>query len=421
MPTNHIDFLKNLFQIAISRANPLSCVPPHLPHYPKGKTIVIGAGKASASMAQAVESKWQKPLSGIVVTRYGYSLPCSKIKVIEAGHPIPDETSQNASREIITLATELGPQDLCIALISGGASSLLSLPIKGINLKDKQDLYQKLLYSGAAIGEINIVRKHLSAIKGGRLAEAIFPAKLHTILISDVPGDDPSTIGSGPTMPDPSTFFEAREILKKYTITPSASILKHLTQEFNETPKSGGKAFTNSEFCFASVPKDILEAAENFAKNSGLNTYLLGDSLQGEARFIARQHADLALKIKGGNGPVQPPCVILSGGETTVTIKGKGKGGPNSEYALALAINLKSAENIFALACDTDGIDGSEDNAGAFISPKTLEKASFASLDPNDHLNRNDSYSFFYNLNDLIKTGPTFTNVNDFRALLILP
>jgi len=413
--------LKEMFDAAVGAANPMVCVPPHLPKAPSGRTIVLGAGKASAMMAKAVEEHWTGNISGCVVTRYNYAVSCTRIEIIEASHPVPDAASANAAQRILKLANDLKADDLCIALISGGASSLLSYPSKGLTLKDKQKINHQLLRSGATINEINIVRKHLSAIKGGRLAEAIFPASLRTILISDVPGDDPATIGSGPTVPDDTTFSDAREVLKKYEIIPPKAILNHLIQSNHETPKKQSRVFQNTEVRFAGLPITSLEAAARCAVSYGFTPHLLGDTLQGEARDLAKIHANLGLNIKKRKHKMTPPCAILSGGEATVTIKGAGRGGPNTEYSLAMAIALNGASNIYGITCDTDGIDGTENNAGSIITPETLQKAKSLNLDPARFLEDNNSYTFFKKLDDLIDCGPTYTNVNDFRVLLILP
>lgn len=413
-------FLRELFDVAVAAADPLVCVPPHLPEPPVGRTVVLGAGKASAAMAKAVEDNWSGELTGLVVTRYGFGVPCSRIEIIEASHPVPDAAGYEAAGRIVELAKGLGSDDLCIALISGGASSLLSYPVEGLSLEDKQKVNKLLLASGANISEMNCVRKHLSAIKGGRLAEAVFPARLVTILISDVPGDVPAVIGSGPTVPDQSTFAEARRVIEKYSIELPASIEKYLCDSREETPKPGASVFDNTSLCFAGLPKVSLAAAAEVASEAGLAVMNIGDDLEGESREVGRQHAALVLEIQNGKGSVQAPAILLSGGETTVTLKGDGGGGPNSEYALAMAIALDGAEGIHVLACDTDGIDGSEDNAGAMVTPETLAEAAKHNLDASAYLENNDSYGFFERVGGLVITGPTCTNVNDFRAVLVL-
>lgn len=418
---NPKDFLRALFDAGVAAANPLLVVPPFLPKPPKGKTVVIGAGKASAAMARAVEDNWEGELSGLVVTRYGFSVPCQRIEIIEASHPVPDAAGRAAAGRIVELAKGLGPDDLCIAVISGGASSVLTYPAEGLTLEDKQELNKGLLRSGANIVEMNCVRKHLSAIKGGRLAQAIAPARLVTLLISDVPGDLPGVIGSGPTVPDDTTFAEALAVIKKYDIKPPKAIMDHLLRAEQETPKTGDPVFANTELFMAGRPKASLDAAAAAAEAAGVRPIVLGDDIEGETRDVAREHAAMALKIIGAGDNAKGPCVILSGGETTVSMKGNGRGGPNGEYALAMALALKGEKKVYALSGDTDGIDGSEDNAGAIIGPDTLSEAKAAGLDAAAYLADNDSYGFFEKAGGLLMTGPTCTNVNDLRAVLILP
>ena len=420
-PENHPQaFLRHLFEVAVAAADPAKCIPPHLPHPPKGRTVVVGAGKASAAMAKAVEDNWEGELSGLVVTRYGFAVPCSKIEIVEASHPVPDVAGTDAARRIIELAEGLGADDLCIALISGGASSLLSFPANGLSLEDKQAVNRALLRSGADISEMNCVRKHLSAIKGGRLAEIIAPARLVTLLISDVVGDSPAGIGSGPTVPDETTFADARKIIGKYNIQLPQSVAQYLEMAQAETPKPGNAVFENSTAILAGLPKTSLQAAGETAIAAGLTVIDLGDQLEGETREVAAEHARMALEIKSGESVHKPPAIILSGGETTVTLGGNGRGGPNGEYALAMAIALEGTAAIYALSCDTDGIDGSEDNAGAEISPDILKVAEKKNLNLLSFLDNNDSYGFFETAGGLIITGPTCTNVNDFRAVLVL-
>lgn len=418
-------FLRQLFDAAVAAADPKLCVPPHLPAPPaKGRTLVVGAGKASAVMAQAVEANWPNgasgDLSGLVITRYGYAKPCQRIEIVEAAHPVPDQAGLDAAARMVELVAGLGADDLCLALISGGASALLTLPAPGLTLADKQAVNQALLRSGATITEMNCVRKHLSAIKGGRLARAAAPARLVSLLISDVPGDDPGVIGSGPTVPDPTTFADARAIVKRHAmkLPPAAQAL--LDAGRDETPKPGEAAFTDSDVRMTARPAASLEAARAAASGAGYNTLILGDALEGEARDVAGEHARLAQAIRAGTGPVAAPALVLSGGELTVTMRGQGRGGPNGEYMLAMAVALEGAAGIHAIACDTDGIDGSEDNAGATIGPDTLARAKAASLDPAAFLAENDSYGFFAGLGDLVVSGPTYTNVNDFRAFMVL-
>jgi glycerate 2-kinase len=418
--SNPETFLRELFDVAVAAADPLKCIPPHLPAPPLGRTVVLGAGKASAAMAKAVEDNWSGELSGLVVTRYGFGVDCSRIEIVEAAHPVPDAAGLQAARRIIDLALDLKADDLCIALISGGASSLLSCPAEGLTLEDKQAVNRALLRSGADITEMNCVRKHLSAIKGGRLAEAVAPARLVTLLISDVVGNHPGVIGSGPTVPDDSTFSEALAVIEKYGIELPESVARHLQDARSETPKQGDAIFENASTILAGLPKTSLTAAGKVASDAGINVIDLGDELEGESRDIARDHAKLALDIKNGTGPVFPPVILLSGGETTVTLSGDGKGGPNGEYALALAIALEGTAGVYALSCDTDGIDGSEDNAGAMITPETLQHSREMDLDASGFLQNNDSYGFFERAGGLVITGPTCTNVNDFRAVLVL-
>jgi hydroxypyruvate reductase len=410
--------LRSLFDAAVAAAHPRLCVPPHLPAPPeKGRTIVVGAGKAAAAMARAVEDHWKGPLSGLVVTRDGYGTPCLKIEMIEAAHPVPDERGRAAAGRMLELARTAKPDDLVLCLMSGGASALLVLPAPGIGLADKQATTRALLKSGATIHEINCVRKHLSAIKGGRLAAAS-PARVLTLAISDVVGDDPSVIGSGPTVPDPSTFAEARAILAKYKIEPAPAVRAHLEAAVEESPKPGDSRLARAEYRLVATPKDALAAAAAKARELGLEPVVLGESIEGEARTVGAEHAALARKL-AADANQKKPAVILSGGELTVTITGRGSGGPSTEYLLGMALALKSARGIHALAADTDGIDGSEDNAGAFIGPDTLPRARDFTLDAAGCLAGNDAYSFFRALGDLVITGPTFTNVNDFRAILV--
>ena len=411
-------FLIGLFQEAVAAAHPARVVPSHLPAPPKGRTVVVGAGKASAAMAQAVEDRWPEELSGLVVTRYGYGAPCKRIEIVEAAHPVPDEAGLQAAQRILDMVRGLGREDLVLALISGGGSSLLLSPAPGITLADKQGLTRALLRSGAPIAAINCVRKHLSAIKGGRLALAAAPAHVESLIISDVPGDEPATVASGPTVPDPTSREDALAVLERYRIPVPANVRRWLMDAASETPYPGDPRFTLVTNTVIASARDALAAAAASAERQGYRTILLGDAIEGEAREVAREHAALALAhAKKG----VEPLVILSGGETTVTVKGSGRGGRNSEYCLALAIALQGAPGIWAIACDTDGIDGSEDNAGAVIGPGTLKRASAAGMAPSSALAQNDAYGFFHNLNDLVSTGPTCTNVNDFRAILVAP
>lgn len=397
------DLLRAMFDTAVAAAAPATALPPFLPTPPKGRTIVVGAGKASAAMARAVEDHWPGDLSGLVVTRYGHAVPTRRIEIVEAAHPVPDAAGQKAAARILDLVKGLGPDDLVLALISGGASALLTLPTPGMTLEGKQALNRALLKSGASISEMNCVRKHLSQVKGGRLAAAAAPARIVALLVSDVPGDDPSVIGSGPTVPDPTTVEDARAVLAKYGIDAPAAL--------SETPKR----LANSEIVMVATPQRSLEAAAAVARVSGAAPLILGDAIEGEAREVAKVMAGVARSCAAHGHPARPPCVLLSGGETTVTVRGKGRGGRNAEFLLALAIALEGHPRIHALAADTDGIDGSEENAGAFIGPDTLVRG----RDAKTRLADNDGYGFFAALGDLVVTGPTLTNVNDFRAILV--
>ena len=413
------ELLRAMFKAAVDAAQPALCLPPHLPPRPKGRTIVIGAGKASGAMAKAVEDVWEGPLEGLVVTRYGHRLPTERIQVVEAAHPVPDAAGREAAARILELVQGLSEDDLVLCLISGGGSALLALPAEGVSLEDKQAVNKALLKSGATIGEMNAVRKHLSAIKGGRLAVAAAPAKVVALMISDVPGDDPSVIASGPTVPDPSTIAEAKAILDKYRIEVPPSVLARLNSPEAETPKPGHPAFARVTNIMIATPQMSLEAAAKVARNEGVTPVILGNAIEGEARDVGLVHAGIARQCAEHGQPAEPPCVLLSGGETTITLKGKGKGGRNTEFLLALAIALDGKPGIYALAGDTDGIDGSENNAGALITPDTLARARAAGLDAKAMLEDNDPYTFFKGIGDLLMTGPTLTNVNDFRAVLI--
>jgi glycerate 2-kinase len=413
------ELLRGMFDAAVEVAQPATTISAYLPPPPKGRTVVVGAGKASAAMAKAVESAWPEPLDGLVVTRYGHSVPCRRIEIVEASHPVPDAKGRDAAQRILQLVSGLGEDDLVLVLISGGGSALLSLPAQGLTLEDKQAVNKALLRSGATIAEMNCVRKHLSSIKGGKLAAAAFPASVVTLLISDVPGDDPSVIASGPTVPDPSTFAEAISILRKYEIDPPPAVMRHLEAAIEETPKPGDSRLKRVETVVVAAPQRSLEAAAAIAQKAGATPLILGDAIEGEAREVAKVMAGIAQHVFHFGQPCPPPCVLLSGGETTVTLRGKGRGGRNTEFLLALAIALDGKSGIHAIACDTDGIDGSEDNAGAIASDDTLERAYNAAMDAKAYLANNDSYGFFAALGDLVTTGPTLTNVNDFRAILI--
>lgn len=410
--------LKAMFKAAVDAALPSLCVPAHLPPRPKGRTIVVGAGKASGAMARALEDAWQGPLEGLVVTRYGYRVPTKRLEVVEAAHPVPDAAGREAARRIFAMVQGLTEDDLVLCLISGGGSALLALPPGGLTLEDKQAVNKALLKSGATISEMNTVRKHLSAIKGGRLAAAAYPARVVALMISDVPGDDPSIIASGPTVPDPSTNEQALAIIDKYKIDVPQAVIEHLRRA-EETPKPGDKRLARVENVMIATPQASLEAAAEVARKAGVTPVILGDSIEGEARDVALVHAGIARQCKLRGQPEKPPCVLISGGETTITLKGKGKGGRNTEFLLALAVALDGMKGIYALAGDTDGIDGSEDNAGALIYPDTLPRAAKAGVNAKAMLADNDPWTFFNALGDLLVTGPTLTNVNDFRAILI--
>jgi glycerate 2-kinase len=413
--------LRAMFEAAIAAALPDKIVPAHLPPPPKGRTIVLGAGKASAAMAKAVEDHWPPgPLEGLVVTRYGHAVPCDRIEIVEAAHPVPDAAGRAAAERILALARDAGPDDLVLCLISGGGSSLLALPAEGLTLADKQAVNKALLASGADIGQMNTVRRHLSAIKGGRLAAAAHPAKVVSLLISDVPSDDPTAIASGPTVADPTTFADARVILARHGIEPPPAVKAHLEAAAEETPKPGDPRLAAAETVIVATPQASLEAAAEVARRAGLAPLILGDSLEGEAREVGRVMAGIALQVRRHGQPLGAPCVVLSGGETTVTVKGQGgRGGRNTEFLLGLALQLHGLEGVWAIAGDTDGIDGSEANAGAIVTPDALERARRLGLKPAELLARNDAYGFFEALGDLVVTGPTLTNVNDFRAVFV--
>jgi glycerate 2-kinase len=416
---DHRELLRRMFDAAVAAASPELCVPKHLPAPPTGRTVVVGAGKAAAAMAAAVEASWSSPLAGLVVTRYGHSVPCRHIEVIEAAHPVPDAAGHGAARRILDQVRGLTPDDLVLCLLSGGGSSLLVLPAPGISLEDKQAINRALLRCGAPIGEMNCVRKHLSAIKGGRLAVAAAPAPVVSLMISDVPGDDPSVIASGPTVPDATTAADAIAILQKYRIEIPRAVLKHLQGPSAETPKPGDPRFRQVSNRVIATPQDALEAVSQVAQTAGFRPVILGNAIEGEARDVGLVHAGIAKQVAGFGQPVEPPCALISGGETTVTVRGSGHGGRNAEFLLSLAVALDGRAGIAAIAADTDGIDGSEDNAGALLLPDTIERAARVGLDPKAHLANNDAYPIFARLGDLVVTGPTRTNVNDFRAILI--
>lgn len=411
--------LRSMFDAAIAAAQPALVVPSHLPPPPKGRFIVIGAGKASAAMARAVEDHWDGPLEGLVVTRYGYAVPCSQIEIVEAAHPVPDAAGLEAARRILALAQSAGPDDTVLCLISGGGSALLPLPLEGLTLEDKQQANRALLASGATITEMNTVRRHLSAIKGGRLAAVAYPAKLLTLMISDVPGDNPADIASGPTVGDATSLADARAILHRYGIVLPSSVQTVLTRADSESVKPDDLRLAKAETKIIAAPQMALEAAAKIAREKGLAVHILSDAIEGEARDVGKVMAAIALQVARRREPFAPPCVLLSGGETTVTVRGKGHGGRNVEFLLSLAIVLGGYPGIWALAGDTDGVDGLEEIAGAIATPDTLERAYQANIRPRDALANNDGHSFFGALGDAVVTGPTLTNVNDFRAILI--
>ena len=419
-------FLRALFNAALAAADPYKAIAAALPAAVPGRTVVVGAGKASAAMAHAFEQLWPGKLEGLVVTRRGHAAPCERIEIVEASHPVPDAAGKEAARRILDLARGLGPDDQLVFLVSGGGSALLALPAPGLTLEDKQAVTRALLRSGATIGEINTVRKHLSAIKGGRLAAAAAPARLVTLAISDVPGDDPAVIASGPTVPDPSTFTDASAVLAKYRITEPSAVIAHLAAAAEETPKPGTAIFTAAQYTLIASPQQALAAAADAAQALGVAPIVLSDRIEGEARDIGLMHAAIALQLSEGRlrvgaHAVELPAVLLSGGETTVTVRGQGRGGRNSEFLLSLAAALNGAPSIAAIACDTDGIDGTEDNAGAILLPDSIARAAANGVAIKTAMAENDAWGFFDALGDLVVTGPTLTNVNDFRAILVLP
>lgn len=423
------EFLRALYDAAVARALPERVIGNFLPPPPRGRTLVLGAGKAGGAMAAAVDALWPReaPLSGLVVTRYDHVPPAyarsgGRIEVVQAAHPVPDEAGRQAAARILALTQGLTADDLVLCLISGGGSALLSMPVAGLHFEDKQAINKALLRSGAAIDEMNTVRKHLSAIKGGRLAAACAPARVVTLLISDVPGDDPSVIASGPTVPDPSTCADALRILDRYGIEVPPAARAGLESGAFETPKPGDACFAQQQTAMIATPQQSLEAAAELARGARLEAHVLSDEMEGESREVGKVHAALARAVVRRGAPFARPCVILSGGETTVTVRSKGgRGGRATEFLLGCAIALQGEPGVHVLAADTDGIDGIEDNAGAIVTPDTLQRAAALGLKAADHLDRNDAYNFFLPLGDLVTPGPTFTNVNDFRAMLIVP
>jgi hydroxypyruvate reductase len=413
------ELLRALFDAAIASAQPDRCIPPHLPPPPAGRLIVIGAGKASAAMARAVERHWPGALEGLVVTRYGYAVPCQRIEIIEAAHPVPDAAGLEAAERMLELVRGLSARDLVLCLISGGGSALLPLPAPGLTLEDKQHINRALLASGASIREMNCVRRHLSAIKGGRLGAACHPARVLTLLISDVPGDQLMDIASGPTVADPTTCADALGILQRYRIELPARVYELLASGRGESIKPGDPRLAGAEARIVATPQMALSAAARTARSSGVPAHILGDAIEGEAREVGKVMAGIALAVAERDQPFATPCVLLSGGETTVTVHGSGRGGRNVEFLLALAIALEGHPRIHAIAGDTDGVDGQEEIAGALMSPDTLARAWAMGLTPVESLLNNDGHGFFGALGDSVITGPTLTNVNDFRAILI--
>jgi hydroxypyruvate reductase len=411
--------LRSLFEAAVAAADPAVVLPAHLPEPPRGRTIVVGAGKASAAMGLTLERHWPGELSGLIVTRYGHGAPCERVEVVEAAHPVPDEAGRAAAGRILEFVSGLTEDDLVIALISGGGSALLTLPADGLTLADKQGINKALLRSGASIEEMNCVRKHLSRIKGGRLAAAAFPARTVSLLISDVPGNDPAVIASGPTVPDPTTLADARAILTRYGIELPESVRRDLHGPAAETVNPGDPRLARAEVRLIAAPQLSLEAAAEVARAAGMTPVLLGDALEGEAREVGKVMAGIAHSVVAHGHPAAAPTVLLSGGETTVTVRGDGRGGRNVEFLLGLALALDGLEGAWAIAGDTDGIDGAEEVAGAIVTPDTLTRARASGYDPLATLANNDAHSLFESLGDQVITGPTLTNVNDFRAVLV--
>jgi len=416
---NPRELLRAMFDAAVAAAQPELCVPQHLPAPPAGRLVVIGAGKASAAMARAVEDHWHGPVSGLVVTRYGYGVPCKRIEIVEAAHPVPDASGERAAQRMLHLVQGLTADDLVLCLISGGGSSLLPLPLPGLTLADEQALHRALLASGAGIGDMNCVRRHLSAIKGGRLAAACSPARVVNLLLSDVPGDDPVDIASGPTVADASTCADALSILRRYRIDVPARALDLLESGAGESLKPGDARLPQIDTHFIATPQMALEAATQVARDAGYDVHILGDAIEGEAREVAKAMAGIALQVARRGQPFKAPCILLSGGETTVTVRGSGRGGRNVEFLLSLGIALDGEAGVHAIAGDTDGVDGQEEIAGALLAPDTLARAWARGIPPRERLDNNDGHGFFGALGDAVVTGPTLTNVNDFRAILI--
>lgn len=413
--------LRAAFDAALEAAQPEKRLPGLLPGPPRGRTVVIGAGKAAAAMALALDQHWQGGLTGVVVTATGHGLACPRIEVLEATHPVPGDAGERAAREMLRCVSGLGPDDLVICLLSGGGSALMSLPADGLASSEKRAITRELLRSGATISEINCVRRHLSGIKGGRLGVACSPARLVTLAISDVPGDDPVDIASGPTVADPTTCADALAILGRREIAVPLNVHESLSAGRWESVKPGDPRLARAEYQLVATPQQSLDAAAETAREQGVTPLVLSDRLEGEARTVGREMAAIALAVARGTGPARAPCLLLSGGETTVTLRGGGRGGRNVEFLLSFGIALGPAANIHALACDTDGVDGTEPIAGAVWGPGTLERAARLGLEPTVFLDANDAHSFFGALGDGVVTGPTRTNVNDFRAILVLP
>jgi len=412
--------LQEMFEAAIWSAQPELCIPNHLPPAPKGRLIVVGAGKASAAMARSVEENWKGEIAaGLVVTRYGYAVPCQRIEIVEAGHPVPDVAGLAAAQRMLNLVDGLHADDMVLCLISGGGSALLPLPFPGITLEEKQAVSRALLKCGATISEINCIRRHLSAIKGGRLAAACYPAQVLTLLISDVPGDNPTDIASGPTAADSTTCADALAIIRRYGVDLPRHMLDMLASGGSETLKPGDRRLSGSELRIIAAPQAALEAAAKVAQANGIPAHILSDRMEGESRDVAKAMAGMALQVASRNQPFNAPCVLLSGGETTVTVRGNGRGGRNVEFLLSLGISLEAHPCIHAMAGDTDGVDGVEEIAGALLSPDSLTRAWQLGINPKELLDDNDGHGFFQALGDSVITGPTLTNVNDFRAILI--
>ena len=411
--------LRQMFDAAIASAQPELCIPTHLPEAPLGRMIVIGAGKASAAMARCVETHWAGELSGFVVTRYGYAVPCERIEIAESAHPVPDAAGMQAAQRMLDTVKDLRADDLVLCLISGGGSALLPLPAAGLTLELKQHVNRMLLASGASISEINCVRRHLSGIKGGRLAAACYPARVLALIISDVPGDNPVDIASGPTVGDPTTCSDALAIVHRYGIELPDAAREVLQSGRGESVKPGDPRLARSELRIIATPQMALEAAAAVARQAGIDAHILSDAIEGEARDVGKVTAAIALQVAERNQPVAAPCVLLSGGETTVTVRGSGRGGRNVEYLLSLALALDGHPRIHALAGDTDGVDGQEEIAGAHLAPDTIARAWSSGFRPREVLANNDAHSLFSGLGDSIVTGPTRTNVNDFRAIYI--